>query len=157
MSAVTSRVSRGNGYVFENLAERRTAMARRIMRALDVGLATASVLITAPVLVLTAILVYLETPGPVFARYRSVGKDGRPFTLFRFRTRPLAPEPLQGSEAPAPYTRVGTVIHRLYIDELPQLLNIVRGEMSLVDRKRTVPRKSTLQPPPGAKITSRIS
>jgi putative colanic acid biosynthesis UDP-glucose lipid carrier transferase len=123
-------------------------MTRRVTRALDVGLALALVLITAPVIVLTAILVYLETPGPVLARQRSIDKNGRPFIVFRFRTRSLAPEPLQAPEAPAPYTRVGAVIHRLHIDELPQLLNILRGEMSLVHRERTVPRKSALQAPP---------
>ena len=122
-------------------------MTRRLTRALDVGLATALGLITAPVIVLTAILVYLEMPGPVLARYRSIGKDARAFTLFRFRTRRLEPEPLQAPEVIAPYTRLGAVIHRLYLDELPQLLNILRGEMSLVERERTVLQKSLQAPP----------
>lgn len=107
-------------------------MASSLTRVVDVGSSAVLLLITAPVIALTALLVYLETPGPVFARQENIGKTGRPSTRLRFRTRSLAPEPHQSPEAAAPYTRVGAVIHRLYLDELPQLLNILRGEMSFV-------------------------
>lgn len=104
-------------------------MAKRVTRAFDVGISSALLFITLPVIVFTAMLVWLESPGPVFERQRRIGKTGRPFALLRFRTVSLAPEPHVASEKPARYTRVGAVIHRLYIDELPQLLNILRGEM----------------------------
>jgi len=110
--------------LFDDLPQRRAALANRITRAFDVGLSSALLLITLPVIAVTAILVGLESPGPVFERQPRIGKTGRPFTRLRFRTRALPPEP-------ARYTRVGAVIHRLYIDELPQLLNILRGHMSL--------------------------
>jgi lipopolysaccharide/colanic/teichoic acid biosynthesis glycosyltransferase len=108
---------------------RKTAMAKRVTRAFDVGISTALLLITLPVIVFTAILVWLESPGRIFERQRRISKAGRPFALLRFRTLSIAPEPHVASEKPARYTRVGAVIHRLYIDELPQLLNILRGEM----------------------------
>ena len=104
---------------------------KRITRAFDVGISSALLLITLPVIAFTAILVCLESPGPVFERRRRIGKSGRPFALLRFRTLPIAPEPHRATEKPG-YTRVGAVIHRLCIDELPQLLNVLRGDMSFV-------------------------
>ena len=100
---------------------------KRIMRAFDVAISSALLLITLPVIAFTAILVCLESPGPVFERQRRIGKSGRPFALLRFRTLSIAPEPHGATERPARYTRVGAVIHRLCIDELPQLLNVLRG------------------------------
>jgi lipopolysaccharide/colanic/teichoic acid biosynthesis glycosyltransferase len=105
---------------------------KRLTRAFDVGISSALLLITLPVIAFTAILVCLESPGPVFERQRRIGKSGRPFALLRFRTLSIAPEPHRATEKPARYTRVGAVIHRLHIDELPQLLNILRGEISFV-------------------------
>ena len=105
---------------------------KRVARAFDVGISSALLLITLPVIAFTAILVRLESPGPVFERQRRIGKSGRPFALLRFRTLSIAPEPHRATEKPARYTRVGAVIHRLCIDELPQLLNVLRGEMSFV-------------------------
>ncbi len=105
---------------------------KRVTRAFDVGISSALLLITLPVIAFTAILVCLESPGPVFERQRRIGKSGRSFALLRFRTRSIAPEPHRATEKPARYTRVGAVIHRLCIDELPQLLNVLRGEMSFV-------------------------
>lgn len=104
--------------------------AKRITRAFDVASSAALLLITLPVIAVTAILVCLEGPGPVVARQRRMDQAGRPFALLRFRTRSIAPDPHRATEAR--YTRVGAVIHRLHLDELPQLLNILRGEMSFV-------------------------
>ncbi len=105
-------------------------MATRLTRAFDVGISSALLLITLPIIAVTAIVIILENPGPIFYRPRRIGKSGRAFARLRFRTRSLAPEP--HTEKPARYTRVGAVIHRLHIDELPQLLNVLRGELSLV-------------------------
>ncbi len=105
---------------------------KRLTRAFDVGISSALLLITLPVIAFTAILIILENPGPIFYRQRRIGKSGRPFALLRFRTLSIAPEPHRATEKPAGYTRVGAVIHRLHIDELPQLLNVLRGEISFV-------------------------
>ena len=79
---------------------------KRVTRAFDVGISSALLLITLPVIAFTAILVCLESPGPVFERQRRIGKAGRPFALLRFRTRSIAPEPHRATEKPARYTRV---------------------------------------------------
>jgi lipopolysaccharide/colanic/teichoic acid biosynthesis glycosyltransferase len=115
-------------------------MARRMTRVFDVGMSSVLLLITLPVIVLTAVLLWLENPGPIFERQRRIGNAGRPFTLLRFRTLSVAPEPHVASEKVAPYTPVGAVIHRLYLDELPQLLNILRGEMSFAGPRPGQPR-----------------
>jgi lipopolysaccharide/colanic/teichoic acid biosynthesis glycosyltransferase len=135
-------------YLFDDLRIRKTTMTKRISRAIDVGFGSALLLITAPVFALTAILVFLENPGPIFERQRSIGKTGRPFALLRFRTR--------STEEPARYTRVGAVIHRLYIDEVPQLLNILRGDMSFVGPRPSGTRETRAISAAPAKPTSGI-
>jgi lipopolysaccharide/colanic/teichoic acid biosynthesis glycosyltransferase len=106
---------------------------RRVKRLFDVLLSSVLLLITLPVTVLTAILIILENPGPIFYRQRRIGECGRPFALLRFRDTFAGTDPeRRTSETPVRFTRVGAVIHRLSIDELPQLLNILRGEMSFV-------------------------
>ena len=105
-------------------------MGKGVTRAFDVGVSSALLLITLPVFVLTGIVIWLERPGPIFERQRRVGNTGRPFALLRFRTLSIAPRPRVTGQEPVSYSRVGAVIHRLYLDELPQLLNILRGEMS---------------------------
>ena len=106
---------------------------RLVKRLCDILLSSVLLLITLPVTVLTAILIFLENPGPIFYRQRRIGEFGHPFALLRFRS-PLARIEPEGrtSETPVRFTGVGAVIHRLCIDELPQLLNILRGEMSFV-------------------------
>lgn len=107
---------------------------KRITRAFEVGISSVLLLITLPVTSLTAILIILEDRGPIFSRQRRIGESGRPFALLRFRTLSVA------TEKPARYTRVGAVIQGLHIDELPQLLNILRGEMSFAGpRPRATP------------------
>ena len=99
----------------------------------DVLLSSVLLLITLPVVALTAILIILENPGPIFSRQRRIGEFGRPFALLRFRSTFARTKPEgSASETPVRFTGVGAVIHRLCIDELPQLLNILRGEMSFV-------------------------
>ncbi len=106
---------------------------RFIKRLFDVLLSSVLLLITLPVVALTAILIILENPGPIFSRQRRIGEFGRPFALLRFRSTFARTKPEgSASETPVRFTGVGAVIHRLCIDELPQLLNILRGEMSFV-------------------------
>ena len=102
-------------------------------RCLDASVALLLILLVLPVLVLTAIAVRATTRGPVLFRQPRVGRGGRPFTMLKFRTFPVDhvddvhSRPL--SECP---TRFGRFIRRTSIDELPQLLNVLRGDMSLV-------------------------
>ena len=86
--------------------------------------------ITLPVFVITAIFVYLESPGPVFHRQPCVGAAGYPFELLTFRITRTAGGGL--TEQRPLYTRVGRLIRQLRIDELPQLINVLRGDISFV-------------------------
>ena len=111
-------------------------------RALDVAGAGAVLLVTSPLLGLAALVVKLEDGGPVFYRQLRVGKDGRDFELLKLRTMVVDAE-RQGAgyavdrDDPR-ITRAGRVLRRLSIDELPQLWNVLRGEMSLVGPRPTL-------------------
>jgi len=107
-----------------------------LKRALDVALASALLALLAPVLLLVALLVRLTSRGPVLYRQERVGLDGRPFTMLKFRTMRAGAEEGTGPVFAGPRdprrTAVGGVLRRLSLDELPQLWNVIRGDMSLV-------------------------
>jgi lipopolysaccharide/colanic/teichoic acid biosynthesis glycosyltransferase len=111
-------------------------------RALDIVLASLGVAVSAPVTGAAALAVKLTDGGPVLYRQRRVGKDGREFELLKLRTMVVGAEH-QGAgfavdrDDPR-ITRVGRVLRRLSIDELPQLWNVVRGEMSVIGPRPTL-------------------
>ena len=91
--------------------------------------------VLSPLLALIALLVKLDSPGPVFFRQERIGLGFRPFRLFKFRTMAVdAPErgPAITAGGDSRVTRVGRRLRRTKFDELPQLINVLRGEMSLV-------------------------
>ncbi|MGH2948670.1 MAG: sugar transferase [Solirubrobacteraceae bacterium] len=110
--------------------------------ALDRLLATAALLAVTPLLLAVAVAVRLSSPGPILFRQLRVGRDGKAFHLLKFRSMRTAREatPFRPAPGSAPggiegadrRTRVGRLIRRTSIDELPQLINVLRGEMSLV-------------------------
>ena len=92
-------------------------------------------LLSMPIVIVTAILVKLESRGPVFYKQERVGKNGRAFTLIKFRSMKLDAEadgPVWASKGDDRTTRVGRVIRKIRVDEIPQFWNILRGEMSFV-------------------------
>ncbi|HKB11914.1 MAG TPA: sugar transferase [Vicinamibacterales bacterium] len=98
-------------------------------RLLDIGVAAAALVVLAPVMLLTAAIVRLAMGSPVLFRQMRPGKDGRPFTILKFRTMRAG----DGSASDAArLTSVGRWLRATSIDELPELLNVLRGEMSLV-------------------------
>lgn len=104
-------------------------------RAGDILLSLALLLFTLPLMLLTALLIRFDSPGPVLYRQQRVGLRGRPFTLFKFRSMCVDAEtrgPVWAASCDPRVTRVGTVIRLTRIDELPQLVNVLRGEMSLI-------------------------
>ena len=105
-------------------------------RATDLVVSVALLVATLPLIGLTALLVRLETPGPVFYRQQRVGLYGKPFTLFKFRSMRLDAEaagsPRWAQRQDPRITRVGAFIRPMRIDELPQLINVLRGEMSMI-------------------------
>jgi exopolysaccharide biosynthesis polyprenyl glycosylphosphotransferase len=122
-------------------------------RALDVSLSAALLLLLAPLFAIVAIAIKAESRGPVFFRQVRLGRHGVPFTCFKFRSmRDGAESELerlqQLNEADGPIfkiradprlTRVGQILRRASLDELPQLWNVVRGEMSLVGPRPPIP------------------
>jgi len=95
-----------------------------------------------PLFVVVAILIKMDSPGPVFFRHRRVGKDGDHFVLWKFRSmRTDVPEyeASPRSVADDRLTRIGRLIRRMSVDEMPQLINVLKGEMSLVGPRPEMP------------------
>ena len=111
-------------------------------RALDVALAGAGLVVASPVLAVAALAVKLEDRGPVLYRQTRVGKDGVDFELLKLRTMIVGAERVGAgyavNEGDARITRVGRVLRKLSLDELPQLWNVVRGDMSVIGPRPTL-------------------
>jgi len=105
-------------------------------RALDVALSGAGLLISAPLWALIAAAIKLDTPGPVFYGQARVGEQGRIFQVLKFRSMIADAEretgPMPAAEGDSRVTRVGRILRATAMDELPQLWNIFRGDMSFV-------------------------
>lgn len=107
-----------------------------VKRALDVVCALLGLTVLLLPLLLVALLIYVDDPGPVLFRQHRIGLNGRRFRIYKFRSMKMsAPKYLSAAEMEAQQqylTCVGRVLRRLSIDELPQLINVLRGDMSLV-------------------------
>ncbi len=111
-------------------------------RILDVIAAALGLPILSPVLLAISVAIRVGSPGPVLYRSIRVGMNGKPFTLLKFRTMVVGADTLGGSSTPADdprLTPVGRWLRWYNLDELPQLINVVRGEMSLVGPRPQVP------------------
>ena len=110
------------------------ACSRR-KRAFDFTMALAALMVFLPLLLSVAILVRMESPGPALFRQRRTGLNGVVFRVFKFRTMTVAEDGAavaQATQNDARITALGAVLRKFSIDELPQLLNVLRGEMSLI-------------------------
>jgi len=144
--------------LFSALAVRRWLLTiwlrSALKRSVDVLGALAGLVLLSPLLVVTAAAIRLESPGPLLFRQVRVGKRGRPFTMFKFRSMRTTAEVEKSAlaasnesaggvlfkmKADPRVTRVGRIIRRLSIDELPQLINVLRGEMSIVGPRPALP------------------
>jgi lipopolysaccharide/colanic/teichoic acid biosynthesis glycosyltransferase len=118
-----------------------------VRRARDILASSVGLAIIWPFILLLAALVKLDSPGPAIFRQKRVGYQGRPFTLYKFRTMVVGAEgqqpeiadfrthkfePLKPPSRDPRVTNMGWMLRRLSLDELPQLLNVLRGEMSIV-------------------------
>jgi lipopolysaccharide/colanic/teichoic acid biosynthesis glycosyltransferase len=143
-------------------AARRKAILREFgKRALDVVISIIAIVVLAPVFMVVWIAIHLDSPGPAVFRQRRIGRDEKPFNCFKFRTlchnadenihreairRCWANETLS-DDPDAPYkltndprvTRVGRWLRRTSLDELPQLFNVLRDEMSIVGPRPAIP------------------
>src|SRR5215469_4583579 len=106
-----------------------------LKRLFDIGVSLAGLVILAPVFGVLALAIKLESSGPVFYRGVRVGRLGRTFRIYKFRTMVQDAESLGGSSTPIDdprITRVGRILRKYKLDELPQLLNVLSGDMSVV-------------------------
>jgi sugar transferase (PEP-CTERM system associated) len=105
-------------------------------RAIDLVLASAGTILSAPLTLLTALAVYLESEGPILYYQERVGENGKTFTVYKFRSMCVDAEkggtPVWATEQDERVTRVGRVIRKTRLDELPQFWNVLRGDMSFV-------------------------
>jgi exopolysaccharide biosynthesis WecB/TagA/CpsF family protein len=122
-------------------------------RSLDIAVASTALVLLSPLLLLTALAVQLDTSGPALFTQTRVGKNGRPFTIFKYRSMGTDAEARRAtlldnsdrsgicfkSKSDPRITRVGRVIRRLSIDELPQILNVLRGDMAIVGPRPALP------------------
>jgi lipopolysaccharide/colanic/teichoic acid biosynthesis glycosyltransferase len=106
----------------------------RLKRVIDTLLIVATAVVWVPLALLIGLIVRLDSKGPVIFRQRRVGLEGRPFTLYKFRTMRMAPDdhPKFAAKGDERLTRFGRVLRRTRMDELPQLWNALRGDLSLV-------------------------
>ncbi|MHA7600274.1 sugar transferase [Alicycliphilus sp. T452] len=114
---------------------------------MDVALSLIALALLWPLGLLAALAIRLDSPGPVFFRQERVGLRGRTFRIHKFRTmRVHVSGPLVTASGDARITRVGRVLRRYKLDELPQLIDVLRGRMSLVGPRPEVPRYMALYP-----------
>jgi sugar transferase (PEP-CTERM system associated) len=115
---------------------RRDRLILAAKRIIDVVMSFIGLVLSLPLVVLTAIAIKLESPGPIFYRQERVGQNERHFTLFKFRSMAEDAEaqigPVWAAENDPRVTRVGSIIRQLRIDEIPQMINVLKGEMSFV-------------------------
>ena len=109
---------------------------RWVKRGIDLTLSVALAVLTFPLMLLTALAIRLDSRGPILYRQERVGENGRPFTLYKFRSMRDDAEregrPVWAKDGDDRITRVGRVIRKTRLDELPQLWNVVKGDMSFV-------------------------
>jgi len=139
-------------------ASRLSWSSRFLKRTLDVVVALAALILLSPLLALTALLIRLDSPGPVFFRQARIGAFGRPFRMWKLRTMVVDADDRKGEVAhlnkhlgpggdPRMFkipddprtTRIGRTLRRYSLDEVPQLINVLRGEMSLVGPRPLIP------------------
>ncbi|NDY58655.1 sugar transferase [Desulfovibrio sulfodismutans] len=120
----------------------RERLYRPLKRALDLCCTVMALPLAIPVMLLLAAAIRIDSPGPIIFRHTRSGWFGRPFTLYKFRTmhreaQPYAPHPRHAADARV--TRVGRFLRCTNLDELPQLYNVLRNDMSLVGPRPEMP------------------
>ena len=134
-----------------NVPEPPVRPSRGLPRAADLAIAALGLALVSPVLLAAAIAIRLESRGPVFYRQRRVGKDGLIFELYKLRTMRQGADPMGvGTAVTADdprVTRVGGFLRRYSLDELPNLINVLRGEMRIVGPRATLPAQVELYTP----------
>lgn len=126
-----------------------------LKRTFDFVLALVGLLLLSPLLLLVAVLIKRDSPGPVFFRQERIGQHGKPFRIHKFRTMTVAKagtamQITVGNDARI--TKIGAFLRHYKIDELPQLIDVLQGTMSLVGPRPEVPKYAALYPEPTRSI-----
>ncbi len=106
-----------------------------IKRTIDIVLSAFGLIILLPVFIITALLIYIDDPGPVLFKQQRMGKDKKPFWMYKFRSMKMNTPQIPGylfDDADSYITRIGHIIRTTSIDELPQIYNILLGNMSII-------------------------
>ena len=115
---------------------------RYIKRPLDIVFALVLLIVLAPVYLITAVVIKLEPKGPVIFKQQRFGRNKKPFTVYKFRTMATsAPSNMatnQFTDSASYITRAGKIMRKLSIDELPQLINVIKGDMSMIGPRPVV-------------------
>ena len=163
VSTVTTNTAVGQTELpTESIVQAQPSVADALLRrALDVSISFFALLLLLPLLAVVALLIRFDSPGPILFVQKRVGKDGKEFHVFKFRSMFMDAEDrlasvLNANERSGPVfkmrfdprvTRVGRPLRRYSLDEVPQLLNVLRGEMSLVGPRPALPREVALYTP----------
>ncbi len=119
--------------------------------------ATVLVILASPLLALAAAAILLDDGRPVIFRQQRVGQGGRMFTIYKFRSMPVSTPHLPSAAGrQLPVTRVGRTLRRTNVDELPQLWNILKGDMSLIGPRPALPTQTSLLSGRGARGIMRL-
>lgn len=128
-------IAERHGHTMRAYRRAQTPLGGIAKRAFDVVASSMALVLLAPLLVVIALAIRLESPGAVLFRQKRAGFRGRIFRIYKFRTMRVAEDGravVQAVRGDARVTRIGRFLRRTSLDELPQLLNVLRGEMSLV-------------------------
>jgi len=121
-----------------------------VKRLVDILLSSMALIVLSPLFAVVAILIKLDSPGPVFYRGVRIGRYGRPFRIYKFRTMVANAERIGGPSTAADDPRLTKIgrkfIKRFNLDELPQFINVLKGEMSIVGPRPEVPEVINLLP-----------
>ena len=128
-----------------------SAPRRGLPRAANVLIAAVGLVVLSPVVLIAALAIKLDSRGPVIYRQRRAGRDGRPFELLKLRTMHGGADPVGVGtpvlEGDPRVTRVGAVLRRFSLDEVPNLLNVLRGELAIVGPRPTLEAQVELYTP----------
>jgi lipopolysaccharide/colanic/teichoic acid biosynthesis glycosyltransferase len=137
-----------------------TVLFAKIMKVvIDYTLTPIMIILAMPIFILTTVAIYIDNPGPIIFRANRVGKDGKQFSFLKFRSMRVNADQMKDAllsqneskdgvifkiKRDPRITRVGRMIRRTSIDELPQLFNVIKGDMSLVGPRPPLPREVAL-------------
>lgn len=124
-------------FTFKELHKREETLMipyKTFKRFLDIIVSALGIFLLSPLIIITAIMIKIESPGPVFFKQERLGVEGKVFRIYKFRSMCLDAEKggVYEKEGDKRVTRVGKLIRKTSIDEIPQLINILKGQMSLI-------------------------